>query len=119
MAVPHGHRKTTTLIAGMDSSGAVAPFVIDTTVNRVIFEAWVEQALIEGAGARLLYLPPDSSDFNPMENLFAKIKALLRREAARTINTLWKAIGRIIERVTPRECQNMFAEPEYDADRWD
>ena len=102
MAVPHGHWKTTTLIAGMRSTGVVAPFVIDSQVNRIIFEAWVEQALvpelrpgdivvmdnlsshkgpavrgmIEAAGACLLYLPPYSPDFNPIENLFAKLKAL-------------------------------------------
>ena len=89
MAVPHGHWKTTTLIAGMRNSGVVAPFVIDSPVNRVIFETWVEQALvpelrpgdivvmdnlsshkgpavralIEAAGAELLYLPPYSPDF--------------------------------------------------------
>jgi len=145
MAVPHGHWKTTTLIAGMRSSGVVAPLVIDRPVNRLIFEAWVEQALvpelrpcdivvmdnlsshkgpavralIEAAGARLLYLPPYSPDFNPIENLFAKIKALLRKEAARTIDTLWAAIGRIIDIVTPTECQNMFAAAGYDPDRWD
>jgi transposase len=145
MAVPHGHWKTTTLIAGMRSSGVVAPFVIDSPVNRAIFEAWVEQALvpelrpgdivvmdnlsshkgpavkalIEAAGAQMLYLPPYSPDFNPIENLFAKIKALLRKEAARTIDTLWVAIGRILDIVTPKECQNMFAAAGYDPDRWD
>jgi transposase len=77
------------------------------------------QVLIEVAGAQLLYLPPYSPDFNPIENLFAKIKALLRKEAARTIDTLWAAIGRIIETVTPTECQNMFAAAGYDPDRWD
>lgn len=145
MAMPHGHGKTTTLITGMRSSGVVAPFVIDSPVNRMIFETWVEQALvpqlrpgdivvmdnlsshkgpavqvmIEAAGAHLLYLPPYSPDFNPIENLFAKIKALLGKEAALTIDTLWAAIGRIIELVTPNECQNMFAAARYDPDRWD
>ena len=145
MAIPHGHWKTTTLIAGMRSSGVVAPFVIDSPVNRVIFEAWVEQALapelrpgdivvmdnlsshkgpavralIEAKGAHLLYLPPYSPDFNPIENLFAKLKALLRREAARTIDTLWTAIGRILDLITPRECQRMFAAAGYDPDGWD
>ena len=145
MAIPHGHWKTTTLIAGMRSSGVVAPFVIDRPVNRLIFEAWVEQALvpelragdivvmdnlsshkgpavralIETKGAHLLYLPPYSPDFNPIENLFAKLKALLRREATRTIDTLWNAIGRILDSVTPRECQRMFAAAGYDPDGWD
>lgn len=145
MAVPHGHWKTTTLIAGMRSSGVVAPFVIDGPVNRLVFEAWVKQAmvpelrpgdivvmdnlsshkgpavqaLIEAADAQLLYLPPYSPDFNSIENLFAKIKALLRKEAASTIDTLWAAIGRIIDIVTPRECQNMFTAAGYDPDGWD
>ena len=143
MALPHGHWKTTTLIAGMRSSGVVAPLVIGRPFNRLIFEAWAEQALIlklrpghivvmdnlsshkgpavraliEAAGAELLCLPPYRPDFNPIENLFAKIKALLRKEAARTIDTLWAAIGRIIDIVTPTECQNMFAAAGYDPDR--
>ena len=145
VTIPHGHWKTTTLIAGMRSSDVVAPFVIDSPVNRLIFEAWVEQALvpemrpgdivvmdnlsshkgpavralIEAQSAHLLYLPPYSPDFNPIENLFAKLKALLRREAARTIDTLWNALGRILDRVTPRECQRMFAAAGYDPDGWD
>jgi hypothetical protein len=74
------------------------------------------RVLIKAAGAELLYLPPYSPDFNPIENLFAKIKALLRKEAARTIDTLWAAIARIIDIVTPTECQNMFAAAGYDPD---
>lgn len=119
------------MIAGKRSSGVAAPFVIASPVNRVIFEAWVAQALvpelqpgdivvmdnlsshkgpavralIEAAGARLLYLPPYSPDFNPIGNLFAKVKALLREEVARTTDTLWAAIGRTLEIVTPQECK--------------
>jgi transposase len=104
-------------------------------VNRTIFETWVQrvlvpnlrqgdivimdnlsshkrpsvQALIEAAGATLRYLPPDSPDFNPIEKAFAKLKTLLRKEAARTVETLWSAIGRIIDLITPAECINMFA----------
>ena len=137
MSVPHGHYKTTTFIAGLRNSGIVAPFVIDRPVNRTIFEAWVEhvlvpnlgqgdivvmdnlsshkgprvRALIEAAGATLRYLPPYSPDFNPIEKAFAKLKALLRKEAARTIDALWSAIGRIIDLITPTECANMFAAP--------
>ncbi len=140
MSVPHGHWKTTTFIAGLRNSGIVAPFVIDCPVNRVIFETWVEQALvpvlrlgdivvmdnlashkgprvrdlIEAAGASLRYLPPYSPDFNPIENAFAKLKALLRKEAARTVDTLWSAIGRLIKLITPTECINMFAAAGYD-----
>lgn len=107
MSVPHGHRKTTTVIAGLRDSGIVAPFVFDGPGTRVVFETWVERvlvpdlhagdvvvmdnlachkgprvrALIEAAGAELRYLPPYSPDFNPIENAFAKLKALLRKEA--------------------------------------
>ena len=120
----------------------VAPFVIDRPVNRTILEAWVEhvlvpnlgqgdivvmdnlsshkgprvRALIEAAGATLRYLPPYSPDFNPIEKAFAKLKALLRKEAARTIDALWSAIGRIIDLITPTECVNMFAATGYDPD---
>jgi transposase len=142
MSVPHGHWKTTTFIAGLRNSGIIAPFVIDRPVNRAIFEAWVERvlvpnlrqgdivimdnlsshkgprvrALIEAAGAALRYLPPYSPDFNPIEKAFAKLKALLRKEAARTIEALWSAIGRIIDLITPAECVNMFASAGYDPD---
>ena len=142
MSVPHGHWKTTTFIAGLRNSGIVAPYVVDCPVNRDLFEAWVEQALlrelrpgdivvmdnlsshkgprvralIESRGASLLYLPPYSPDFNPIENAFAKLKALLRREAARTVDALWSAIGRLIDLITPQECQNMFAAAGYDPD---
>ena len=142
MSVPHGHYKTTTVIAGLRNSGIVAPFVIDRPVNRVVFEAWVEhvlvptlragdivvmdnlashkgprvRALIAAVGAELRYLPPYSPDFNPIENAFAKLKALLRKEAARTIDALWSAIGRLIDLITPAECVNMFAAAGYDPD---
>ena len=140
MSAPHGHWKTTTFIAGLRNSGIVAPFVIDCPINRDIFETWVERilvpelrvgdivvmdnltshkapsvrALIEAAGAHLRYLPPYSPDFNPIENAFAKLKALLRKEAARTVETLWRAIGRLIQLITPTECVNMFSAAGYD-----
>jgi transposase len=140
MSVPHGHWKTTTVIAGLRNSGIVAPFVIDCAVDRDVFETWVErvlvpelrvgdivimdnlsshkgprvQALIQAAGAELRYLPPYSPDFNPIENAFAKLKALLRKEAARTVHTLWCAIGRLVDLITPAECVNMFAAAGYD-----
>ncbi len=71
--------------------------------------------MIEAVGARLLYLPPYSPDFNPIEMAFAKLKALLRMAAERTIPALWDAIGRLIERVTPTEAANDFAAAGYDA----
>jgi transposase len=139
-SVPHGHWKTTTFIAGLPNSGIVAPCVIDCPVNRDIFEAWIERVLvpdlhpgdvvvmdnlashkaprvrtlIEAAGAELRYLPPYSPDFNPIENAFAKLKALLRKEVARTIDALWSAIGRLIDLITPAECVKMFAAAGYD-----
>jgi transposase len=140
-SVPHGHWKTTTFVAGLRLTGLVAPFVLDGPINRDAFEVYVEKvlvpevsagdivvmdnlsshkapsvrALIEAAGATLLYLPPYSPDFNPIENAFAKLKALLRRAAERTVHGLWTAIGRLIDDFTPSECANYFAAAGYDA----
>jgi len=72
--------------------------------------------MIEAVGAELRYLPPYSPDFNPIEKAFAKLKALLRREQARSIDALWQAIGRLIDFITPAECVNMFAAAGYDPD---
>ncbi len=139
--MPHGHWKTTTFVAGLRLSGIVAPFVLDGAINRIAFETYVEKvlvpelkpgdivvmdnlsshkgpqvkAMIEAVGASLLYLPPYSPDFNPIENAFAKLKALLRKAAARTIQGLWAAIGRLIDTFTPAECANYFAAAGYDA----
>src|SRR3954471_6940521 len=139
--VPYGGWKTITFVAGLRPSGVVAPFVLDGPINRAAFEAYVEKvlvpalrpgdvvildtlsshkgarvrALIEAAGASLLYLPPYSPDFNPIENAFAKLKALLRKAAERTVEGLWTAIGRLIEVFTPIECANYFQAAGYDA----
>ena len=72
--------------------------------------------MIEAAGARLLYLPPYSPDFNPIEMAFSKLKALLRKAAETTIPALWDAIGRLIDRVTPQEATNFFAAAGYEPD---
>jgi transposase len=140
VAVPHGHWKTTTFVAGLRNSGMVAPMVLDGPINGELFQDYVDQILvpelregdvvvmdnlgshkgagvraaIEAAGASLLYLPPYSPDFNPIENAFAKLKAMLRKAAARTVDTLWNVIGRAIETFTPRECANYFAAAGYD-----
>lgn len=140
-AIPHGHWKTTTFVAGLRLSGLAAPMVLDGPMNRDAFQAYIDQVLvpelragdivvmdnlsshtgpgvraaIENAGARLLYLPPYSPDFNPIENAFAKLKALLRKAAERTIGGLWDAIGRFIDLFTPDECANYFAAAGYDA----
>jgi transposase len=140
--VPHGHWKTTTFVAGLRNSGIVAPMVLDGPINGATFQAYIEQVLvpelkcgdivvmdnlgshkgaavraaIEAAGASLLYLPPYSPEFNPIENAFAKLKAMLRKAAARTVEGLWNAIGRIVDTFTPAECANYFAAARYDAD---
>jgi transposase len=141
VGVPHGHWKTTTFVAGLRTTGLVAPFVLDGPLNRQAFETYVAKVLvpeltsgdvvvmdnlsshkgprtremIEAAGARLLYLPPYSPDFNPIENAFAKLKALLRKAAERTVTGLWNAIGRLTDAFTPDECANYFAAAGYDA----
>ena len=138
--VPHGHWKTTTFIAGLRLSGFVAPIVLDGPINGEAFQAYVDQALvptlrsgdivvmdnlgshkgpgirkaIETAGATLLYLPPYSPDFNPIEKAFAKLKALLRKAAERTQEGLWNAIGDLLPTITPQEAANYFAAAGYE-----
>ena len=142
MGFPHGHWKTTTFVAGLTLRGMIAPFVLSGPLNRGAFETYVEKILIperrpgdivimdnlsshkgqgarqliEAAGAALLFLPPYSPDFNPIENAFAKLKALLRKAAERTVDGLWSAIGRIAATFGPRECANYFAAAGYDPD---
>jgi transposase len=74
------------------------------------------QEMIEAAGARLMFLPPYSPDFNPIEMAFAKLKALLRKAAVRTVTGLWDIIGELVDCFTPQECENYFAACGYDAD---
>ena len=141
-AVPHGHWKTTTFIGGLRLTGLTAPMVLDGPVNGVWFQAYVDQILvptlspgdvvimdnlgshkgqevrasIEAADAKLLYLPPYSPDFNPIENAFSKLKALLRKAAERTVEGLWTAIGELLDDFTPMQCANFFANAGYDPD---
>ncbi|OHC91619.1 MAG: transposase [Sphingomonadales bacterium RIFCSPHIGHO2_01_FULL_65_20] len=126
----------------MRLSGLGAPFVLDGPINRAAFHAYVEHVLvpeltpgdivvmdnlgshkgpavraaIEAAGARLLFLPPYSPDFNPIEMAFSKLKALLRKAAERTVEGLWATIGRLIDTITPDECANFFIAAGYDPD---
>ena len=139
--VPHGHWKTTTFVAGLRIDGIAAPFVLDGPINRNAFEIYVAKvlvpelkpgdivvmdnlsshkgpairAMIAAAGASLLYLPPYSPDFNPIEKAFSKLKAHLRKAAERTVSGLWDAISRLIDLFTPQECANFFAAAGYDA----
>ena len=142
-SIPHGHWKTTTFVAGLRNTGMVAPMVLDGPINGRAFQAYVDQVLvpelrpgdvvimdnlgshkgvgvktsIEAVGASLLYLPPYSSDFNPIENAFSKLKALLRRAAERTLDGLWTAIGHLISTFTAAEFTNYFAAAGYNPDR--
>lgn len=138
--VPHGHWKTTTFTAGLRLTGMTAPFVHDGAMNSEIFQAYVEHVLvptlspgdiivldnlpahkvpgarkaIERVGAQMMFLPPYSPDFNPIEMAFAKLKALLRARAARTVTTLWDAAGSVLDAFTPDECANFFTAAGYE-----
>ena len=139
-AVPHGHWKTTTFIAGLRLDGLTAPMVLDGPMNGVTFRAYVEQMLvptlrpgdvvimdnlpahrvsgvreaIEAAGATRLFLPPYSPEFNPIEQAFAKLKAWLRKVAARTKDALWQAIADALDTFTLDECRNYFRNSGYE-----
>lgn len=139
-ALPHGHWRTTTFVAGLRLSGVDAPMVLDGPINGEIFLAYVERVLvpalrpgdvvimdnlgshkgaavreaIEAAGAELRFLPPYSPDFNPIEMAFSKLKALLRKAATRTRDALWDAVATAIDDVTPDECANYFTAAGYE-----
>lgn len=139
MAVPHGHWKTTTFVAALRHDRIDAPCVIDAPMNGELFLAYVEQFLaptlspgdivvmdnlpahkvagvaqaIEARGAELRYLPPYSPDLNPIEQMFAKLKALLRKAAARTIDALWDTIGALLDAFSPIECANYLRNAGY------
>jgi transposase len=143
-SVPHGHWKTSTFLAALRCGAVTAPCVIDGPINGLTFTAYVEQFLvptlaagdivimdnlgshkgqavrnaIESAGAQLLFLPPYSPDLNPIEQLFAKLKALLRKAAARSVSTLWDTVGKLLQRFTPSECANYFANSGYVLPKW-
>lgn len=138
-SAPHGHWQTSTFLAALRQDRITAPCVIDGAINGETFLAYVEQFLvptlvpgdivvmdnlgshkvagvrqaIEAAGATLLYLPPYSPDFNPIEQLFAKLKAILRKAAARTLEALIDAITLALSAFTPGECANYFANAGY------
>ena len=139
VGVPHGHWKTTTFVAGLRVGGLSAAFVLDKPINRIAFETYVEKVLvpslragdivimdnlsshkgprvrqlIEAVGASLRYLPPYSPDLNPIENAFAKLKAMLRKAAERTVEATWRRIGALLQSFSPAECANYFTNAGY------
>jgi len=141
-AVPHGHWKTTTFVGALTLSGLCAPMVLDGPMDGEAFLAWCEQMLcpllrpddivimdnlpahkvagvreaIEAVDAILLYLPPYSPDFNPIENGFSKLKAHVRKAAARTVEALQAAVASALNTFRPHECANFFANAGYDLD---
>lgn len=138
---PHGHWKTTTMISGVRLDGACASMVLDGATDADAFRAYVEQVLvpalragdvvvmdnlqphkaagvremIESAGATLLYLPPYSPDFNPIENMWSKVKQFLKSVAARTFDALCDAIAEALRLVTPDDCVGFFNHCGYPA----
>lgn len=139
--VPHGHWKTTTFVGALRMTGIKAPMVVDGAMNGPVFLAYIQQQLvptlrqgdvvimdnlaahkvagvreaIEAVGASLVYLPPYSPDFNPIELAFAKLKTLLRSAAERTIDGLEQQIAKILDQFSLTECSRYFSHCGYSA----
>jgi len=137
--VPYGHWKTLTFIAALRHDRIEAPCVIDGPINGELFTAYVEQMLaptlkqgdivildnlgshkgraarraIREKGAHLLFLPPYSPDLNPIEQLFAKLKHLMRKAQERTHETTWRKVGQLLDLVSSKECQNYLTNSGY------
>lgn len=137
--VPFGHWKTMTFLAGLRHDRIVAPWVFDGPINGASFTVYVEQVLvptlaagdivvldnlsshkslavrkaIRSVGARLLFLPPYSPDLNPIEQVFAKLKHLLRKAAKRTVEATWRQIGDLLADFSPIECANYLVNSGY------
>lgn len=138
-AVPHGHWKTTTFLAGLRVDGLSAPLVVDGAINGDIFRAYIEQHLaptlrpgdgvvmdnlsshkvagvreaLAAVKARPVYLPPYSPDFNPIEHVFAKLKAWLRKYGERTREGLWRRIGSLVDIFSSQECRRYLSHCGY------
>ncbi len=132
--VPHGHWKTTTLLAALGIGGVRCAMVADGPINRDLFDAFVEQVLlpelragdlvvldnlsshkserarrlIESRGARLAFLPPYSPDLNPIELVFAKVKQQLRSLACRSVEALWSSVQPALDAITPADATHCF-----------
>lgn len=139
--VPQAHWETTTLIAAIGWEGLQAPWVFRGATDEAAFRTYVEEILLpvlrpgdivvldnlaahrvpavartlRCAGVGVWYLPPYSPDFNPIEKIWAKVKALLRKAAARTTETLWEAIAEALRAVTAQDCQNAYTHCGYSA----
>jgi transposase len=139
-AIPHGHYKTVTFVAGLRLSGLVAQKAFDRPMNAATFEEWVEkclvpqlspgdvvvmdnlsshtgprvEALITATGAALRYLPPYSPDMNPIEKAYSKLKAFLRKIAERSVAGLMRALEACAAIFKPAECENYFKACGYD-----
>jgi transposase len=137
--VPHGHWKTMTFLAALRVDGITAPCVFDGPINGASFQRYVEQFLlptlkqgdfvildnlgshkseavrnaIKSVGARLLFLPPYSPDLNPIEQVFSKLKHLLRKAKPRTVEATWSGIGALLNTFKPNECSNYFINAGY------
>lgn len=138
--VPHGHWKTVTFTGALRCDGLTAPMVLDGAMDGIAFRVYIEhflvptlkpgdivimdnlpahkspiiRTLIEGAGATLRYLPPYSPDLNPIEMAFSKLKALLKRAAARSLDDLFEAIAHSLDAFNADECRNYFSAAGYD-----
>lgn len=137
--VPYGHWQTLTFIAALRHDRVEAPLVIDGPINGAIFTAYVEQALaptlrpgdlvildnlgshkgkavrraIRDKGAHLLFLPPYSPDLNPIEQVFAKLKYLMRDAQARTVEATWRKVGQLLDLFPAQECRNYLRNSGY------
>ena len=137
--IPHGHWKTLTFLAALRHDRIDAPYVLDGPINGDYFRAWVEQQLaptlspgdvvildnlsshkgkavraaIRRAGAHLIFLPPYSPDLNPIEQVFAKLKTLLRKANERTIDDTWRRIGTLLDHFSAAECANFISHAGY------
>src|ERR1700692_3335104 len=137
--VPHGHWQTMTFIAALRYDRIDAPCMFDGPINAQSFHAYVNQVLvptlkprdivildnlgshkgeavraaIRAVGARLIFLPPYSPDLNPIEQVFAKLKTLLRKAEARSVEETWRSIGMLLQAFTPKECANYLINSGY------
>jgi transposase len=140
--VPFGHWQTQTFIAALRHDRLDAPWVIGGPINRELFDLYIETqlaptlhkgdvvildnlathrspkaaAILKDIGAWFLFLPPYSPDLNPIEMAFAKLKALIRKAAARTYDQLWKAVGQVCDLFKEEECYNFFKAAGYETE---